>query len=158
MIRPLAALALLGGPAREDALARFHAQFAGDSLVLDKWFALQATIPEASVIHRIAALMTHPDFSLANPNRVRALLGTFANGNLTRFHALDGSGYDLLTRAVLELDGKNPQVAARLLSAWRSWRTLEPRRRTLIEARLRQIVGQERLSADVKDIATRALG
>ena len=154
----LAALALLGGPAREDALARFHAQFAGDSLVLDKWFALQATIPEASVIHRIAALMTHPDFSLANPNRVRALLGTFANGNLTRFHALDGSGYDLLTRAVLELDGKNPQVAARLLSAWRSWRTLEPRRRTLIEARLRQILGQERLSADVKDIATRALG
>lgn len=153
----LSVLALLGGPAREDALARFHAQFAGDSLVLDKWFAIQAMIPEESVIHRIAALMTHPDFSLANPNRVRALLGSFANGNLTRFHALDGSGYDLLTRVVLELDGKNPQVAARLLSAWRSWRTLEPRRRTLIENRLRQILAQESLSADVKDIATRAL-
>lgn len=154
----LSVLALLGGPAREDALARFHAQFAGDSLVLDKWFAIQAMIPEESVIHRIAALMTHPDFSLANPNRVRALLGSFANGNLTRFHALDGSGYDLLTRVVLELDGKNPQVAARLLSAWRSWRTLEPRRRTLVETRLRQILAQESLSADVKDIATRALG
>jgi aminopeptidase N len=154
----LSVLALLGGPAREDALARFYAQFAGDSLVLDKWFAIQAMIPEESAIHRIAALMTHPDFSLANPNRVRALLGSFANGNLTRFHALDGSGYDLLTRVVLELDSKNPQVAARLLSAWRSWRTLEPRRRMLIEARLRQILAQESLSADVKDIATRALG
>jgi aminopeptidase N len=153
----LSVLALLGGAAREDALARFHAQFAGDSLVLDKWFAIQAMIPEESVIHRIAALMTHPDFSLANPNRVRALLGSFANGNLTRFHALDGSGYDLLTRIVLELDGKNPQVAARLLSAFRSWRTLEPRRRTLIETRLRQILAQQSLSADVKDIATRAL-
>jgi aminopeptidase N len=153
----LSALALIGGPAREEAFAAFHRQFAGDALVLDKWFALQATIPEAGTTDRVIALMAHPDFSLANPNRARALLGAFANANLTRFHALDGSGYDLLTRVVLELDPKNPQLAARLLSSLRSWRTLEPRRRALVEARLREIVGQSGLSADTRDIATRAL-
>ena len=153
----LSALTLIGGPARETALEQFYAQFAGDGLVLDKWFALQAMIPEEGTTHRVVTLMTHPEFSLSNPNRVRALLGTFTNGNLTRFHALDGSGYDLLTRVVLELDPRNPQVAARLLSSLRAWRTMEPRRRALIETRLRHILDQPALSADVKDIATRAL-
>jgi aminopeptidase N len=154
----LATLALLGGPERETAFARFHSQYAGDHLVIDKWFALQATIPEAATTQRVSALMEHEDFSMANPNRVRSLLGVFANMNLTRFHALDGSGYDLITRVVLELDPKNPQLAARLLSALRSWRTLEPRRRELVETRLKYILSQDNLSADVKDIATRALG
>ncbi|MGD9545026.1 MAG: aminopeptidase N [Methylocystis sp.] len=154
----LATLALLGGHAREEAFARFYAQYAGDALVIDKWFSLQAMIPEAATTQRVLTLMTHPDFSLTNPNRVRALIGAFANGNLTRFHALDGSGYDLLTSVVLEVDPKNPQVSARLLSALRSWRTMESRRRDLIEARLKHIVAQENLSADLRDIATRALG
>jgi aminopeptidase N len=153
----LSALALIGGDAREEAFAQFYARFAGDQLVIDKWFALQATIPEPATTARVVKLMSHPDFSLTNPNRVRSLIGAFANANLTRFHALDGSGYDLLTQIVLELDPKNPQVAARLLSALRSWRTLEPRRRALVEARLRQILQRDTLSADVKDIATRAL-
>ncbi|WP_036286398.1 aminopeptidase N [Methylocystis sp. ATCC 49242] len=153
----LSALALIGGQAREDAFAAFYKQFAGDALVIDKWFALHATIPEEATTQRVLDLMAHPDFSLSNPNRVRSLIGAFANGNLTRFHALDGSGYDLLTRIVLDLDSKNPQVAARLLSALRSWRTLEPRRRALVEAKLREVLARETLSADVKDIATRAL-
>ena len=153
----LSALTLIGGAEREKALEQFYAQFAGDGLVLDKWFALQAMIPEVETTHRVVTLMTHPEFSLSNPNRVRALLGSYMNGNLTRFHALDGSGYDLLTRVVLELDPRNPQVAARLLSSLRSWRTMEPRRRALIEARLKHILDQPALSADVKDIATRAL-
>jgi aminopeptidase N len=153
----LSTLALLGGDAREDAFDAFFRQFAGDHLVLDKWFALQATIPEPSTTERVIRLMSHPDFAMTNPNRVRALIGAFANGNLTRFHALDASGYDLLTRVVLELDPKNPQLAARLLSSLRAWRTLEPRRRALIEARLRHIAAQEGLSADTRDIATRAL-
>lgn len=154
----LATLALLGGHAREEAFSRFYAQYAGDALVIDKWFSLQAMIPEAATTQRVLGLMTHREFSMTNPNRVRALIGAFANGNLTRFHALDGSGYDLLTSVVLELDPKNPQVSARLLSALRSWRTMEPRRRDLIEARLKHIVAQDNLSADLRDIATRALG
>jgi aminopeptidase N len=153
----LSTLALLGGDAREEAFEAFYAQFSGDALVLDKWFALQATIPEPGTTQRVLRLMTHPDFSLANPNRVRSLIGAFANANLTRFHALDGSGYDLLAQAVLELDPRNPQVAARLLSSLRAWRTLEPRRRALVESRLRQILERDGLSADVRDIATRAL-
>ncbi|WP_442754340.1 aminopeptidase N [Methylocystis sp. JAN1] len=153
----LGLLAFLGGDAREAAFDDFYERFKGDALVLDKWFSLQATIPEPETTERVVKLMSHPDFSLANPNRVRALVGAFSNANLTRFHALDGSGYDLLTRIVLELDRKNPQLAARLLSALRSWRTLEPRRRALVEERLRHIVDQEGLSPDTKDIATRAL-
>jgi aminopeptidase N len=154
----LATLALLGGHAREEAFSRFYAQYAGDALVIDKWFSLQAMIPEAATTQRVLGLMTHREFSMTNPNRVRALIGAFVNGNLMRFHALDGSGYDLLTSVVLELDPKNPQVSARLLSALRSWRTMEQRRRDLIEARLKHIVAQDNLSADLRDIATRALG
>jgi aminopeptidase N len=154
----LATLALLGGHAREEAFARFYAQYAGDALVIDKWFSLQAMIPEPATTQRVLGLMTHRDFSIGNPNRVRALIGAFANGNLTRFHALDGSGYDLLTNVVLQVDPKNPQISARLLSALRSWRTMESRRRDLIETRLKHIVAQENLSADLRDIATRALG
>jgi len=153
----LSVLSLIGGAGREAALEQFYRQFAGDGLVLDKWFALQAMIPEESTTHRVVTLMTHQEFSLSNPNRVRALLGSFMNGNMTRFHALDGSGYDLLTRVVLELDPRNPQVAARLLSSLRSWRTLESRRRALIEPRLKHILEQPALSTDVRDIATRAL-
>jgi len=153
----LALLAFLGGEAREDAFAAFYEAYKSDPLVIDKWFSLQATIPEAATTERVIKLMSHADFSLTNPNRVRSLIGVFSNANLTRFHALDGSGYDLLSRVVLELDPKNPQLAARLLSALRSWRTLEPRRRALVEARLRHIVDQEGLSPDTKDIATRAL-
>ncbi len=153
----LSTLALLGGDAREAAFDAFYRQYAGDPLVLDKWFALQATIPEPATTERVVRLMSHPDFAMTNPNRVRALIGAFANANPTRFHALDGSGYDLLTRVVLELDPKNPQLAARLLSSLRAWRTLEPRRRGLVETRLKQIVAQGGLSADTRDIATRAL-
>jgi len=154
----LATLALLGGEAREKAFAQFYEEFAGDALVIDKWFSLQASIPEEATTQRVRALMRHRDFSLANPNRARALIGSFATANPTRFHAPDGSGYDILIKVVLELDPKNPQVAARLLSSLRSWRTLEPVRRALAEAALKRVLtAAQDLSPDVNDIATRAL-
>ena len=114
-------------------------------------------IPETETIDRVKRLMTHKDFSLKNPNRVRSLIGAFTNANLTCFHALDGSGYELLTNIVLELDTINPQIAARLLSSLRSWKTFEIRRRTLIQSQLNMILSQPSLSPDVKDIATRAM-
>jgi aminopeptidase N len=154
----LATLALLGGPEREAAFARFYDDYEQDALVIDKWFALQATIPEAATTQRIEALMAHKDFSLANPNRARALIGAFASGNPTRFHAADGSGYALLADVVLEVDPKNPQLAARLLSSLRTWRTLEAKRRALAEATLRRVLAAPDLSRDTNDIATRALG
>ena len=154
----LSALAAIGRPSREKALTNFYEQFSDDHLVIDKWFALQAMIPEPATIQRVTQLMQHADFSMKNPNRLRSLIGTFTNMNLTGFHALDGSGYALLKRVVLEVDPLNPQIAARLLSSLRSWRTFEPRRRALIESLLREVLGQDKISADLKDIATRALG
>ncbi len=154
----LSTLSLTGGEPRERAFAQFYEDYAGDALVVDKWFALQAIIPEDATTKLVHELMRHPDFSLANPNRTRALIGSFCAGNPTRFHALDGSGYELLTNTVLELDPKNPQIAARLLSALRTWRMLEPARRSLAEAALKRVLAAPTLSRDVNDIATRALG
>jgi aminopeptidase N len=93
-----------------------------------------------------------------NPNRLRALIGSFANGNPTRFNAPDGSGYDLLVETVLEMDARNPQVAARLLGAFRSWRSLEPGRRAAAEVALNRVAEKASLSADVRDIVQRSLG
>jgi len=101
--------------------------------------------------------MDHPAFSLANPNRVRALIGAFAAANQTQFNASDGGGYEFIVTIVLMLDAKNPQVAARLLGAFKSWRTLEDLRRTRAEAALRHVAASAHLSPDVKDIAERSL-
>ena len=101
--------------------------------------------------------MNHHGFSLANPNRVRALIGGFT-ANQTQFNRADGAGFALLEEVVTALDPTNPQIAARLLTAMRSWRTLEEVRRGHAEAMLRRIAAQPSLSPDVRDIVTRSLG
>ena len=157
-VAALSILALQPGLAREQALQNYYAIYRHEPLAIDKWFALQAAIPEAETLLRIKTLMQHPAFSLGNPNRARALIGAFAAGNQTQFNALDGSGYEFVTSIVLQLDEKNPQVAARLLGAFKSWRALEPRRGALAEAALRRVAAHARLSPDVKDIVERSLG
>jgi aminopeptidase N len=157
-IAALGVLAHVGGAEREAALEAFYHKHCGEPLVIDKWFALQSMIAEPGTLERVKRLMAHPAFTLSNPNRVRALVGAFASGNQSRFNAPDGSGYELVSDVVLELDPKNPQVAARLLSAFRSWRMLEEGRRALAEAALRKVAAVETLSPDVKDIAQRSLG
>ena len=152
----LAALATISGDAREHALEAFARNYAAEPLILDKWFALQAQIAESGTLERVRALMDHNAFSLANPNRVRALIGGFTS-NQTQFNRLDGAGFDLLAQIVLTLDPTNPQIAARLLTALRSWRSLEPVRRANAEATLRRIASTADLSADVRDIVTRSL-
>ena len=156
-IAALGALAQTPGASREAAFARFFDRYRDDALVIDKWFALQAVLPEAETLDRVRGLMTHPAFSMSNPNRVRALIGAFASGNPTQFHRADGAGYAFIIDRVLELDPKNPQVAARMLSTFRTWRSLEPARRTKAEAALRRVLDYAELSADVRDIATRSL-
>ena len=156
-IAALATLSLIAGEPREAALAAFYDKHAGEPLVIDKWFALQASIPEPGTIARVLRLMSHQAFSMTNPNRVRSLIGAFAGSNQTQFNAPDGSGYSLLVDIVMALDPKNPQVAARLLSAFRTWRTLEPGRRRKAEAALRRVAEVAHLSADVRDIAGRSL-
>ncbi len=153
----LSVLAQSGGARREEAFAAFLREFEDDALVVDKWFALQASITDGDTLARVRALMAHPLFTAANPNRLRSLIGSFC-ANPPRFHAAGGGGYDLLAEVVTALDPQNPQVAARLLGALRTWRTLEPGRRAKAEAALRRVAARAGLSPDTRDIAGRSLG
>jgi aminopeptidase N len=152
-----AVLTTIPGDVREQAIREFSQRYRDDPLILDKWLSLQAMIPEPDTLERVKRLMEHPVFSLTNPNRVRALVGSFAMNNLTQFHRQDGAGYDFLADIVLTLDGANPQVAARLLTAFGPWKSMEPGRRARAEAALRRIVQKPNLSPDVGDIAQRSL-
>jgi aminopeptidase N len=146
----LATLSLHAVPERMKALDDFYRRYAGDALVIDKWFSLQAM----ANVRRLAA---HPAFSFANPNRVRALIGAFAQGNQTQFNRADGTGYDFVAQLILEIDVKNPQLAARLATAFRSWRTMDAPRRQAAEAALKRIKAASPLSRDLADIVERAL-
>jgi aminopeptidase N len=153
----LATLSLHENKERQACLADFYRRYESDPLIIDKWFTLQAAIPEPATLERVRALTTHPSFSFANPNRIRALIGAFAQANPTQFNRIDGAGYQFVTQTVLQLDARNPQVAARLLSAFKSWRALEPSRRAEAEAALRRVAQVTTLSSDVKDIVQRSL-
>jgi aminopeptidase N len=142
---------------RERASDAFSRRYAMEPLILDKWFALQAQIPERETLDRVRGLMSHRGFSMSNPNRVRALVGGFT-ANQTQFNRGDGEGYVFLEEVVVALDPTNPQIAARLLTAMRSWRSLEETRRSHAEAMLRRIAALPSLSPDVRDIVTRSLG
>ncbi len=142
---------------RQAAIDDFYRRFESDPLVIDKWFALQAAIPEAATLDRVRELTRHPAFSMANPNRVRSLIGAFATTNQTQFNRADGAGYALLVDTVLALDAKNPQVASRLMTAFKSWRALEAGRRAKAEAELRRVAAAPTLSTDVRDIVERSL-
>jgi aminopeptidase N len=144
-------------PERATVLDDFYRRYADDPLIIDKWLALQAIIPEPATLDRVRALTGHPAFSMANPNRVRSLIGAFAQANHTQFNRLDGLGYDFVADTVLKLDPKNPQVAARIMGAFRSWRALEARRRQRAEATLRRVAATSNLSSDVHDIVARTL-
>ena len=113
-------------PEREAALDDFYERYRDDPLIIDKWFALQAMTPEPGTLDRVRALTAHPAFSMTNPNRVRSLIGAFAQGNPTQFNRADGAGYEFVADRILALDPNNPQVAARMTTAFRSWRALEP--------------------------------
>jgi aminopeptidase N len=153
----LETLAAHNRPERTAAFDDFYTRYAEDPLVIDKWFALQAVIAEPTTLDHVRALTRHPAFSAANPNRIRALIGAFAQANQTQFNRRDGAGYDFVADFALELDAKNPQVAARLMSAFRSWRALEAQRRERAEATLRRVAATSALSPDVHDIVARTL-
>jgi len=151
----LSALALIPGPTRESALSAFAERFAHEPLVLDKWFAIQATIPEADTLDRVRRLQAHPAFAMTNPNRVRSLVGSFSAGNPTQFNRADGAGYDFLAETVIALDPTNPQIAAKLLTGFGSWRMLEPGRQAKAAQSLAAIGVRPGLSRDVSDIVGR---
>ncbi|NMG75250.1 aminopeptidase N [Aromatoleum diolicum] len=158
----LAALVQSASPAREAALGAFHARYRDDALVLDKWFALQAgawrwDATAAPVLERVRALMVDPAFSLANPNKVYALLGSFFRANPAEFHAADGSGYAFWADQVIALDARNPQVAARMARSLENWQRFTPALQALIRVQLERVAGATGLSPDVTEIVEKAL-
>ncbi len=152
----LAVLTMLDGPERTAALADFYDRYRGDGLVIDKWFALQAGAPRSDTIDTVEALLGHGDFTMKNPNRLRALAGSFA-GNQWVFHAGSGRGYRLLGELIIRADGINPQVAARLVPPLGRWRRFEPGRAALMRAELERIVATPGLSKDVFEQASKSL-
>jgi len=156
----MAALRLLanhGGAEGNAALESFYRRWSKESLVIDKWFAVQASCSREDALNQVLHLMEHPDFSLRNPNRVRSLVGVFCNANQVRFHAPDGGGYRFLADRVLELDPLNPQIASRLLKSMIRWRRFDRVRQSLMCAELHRILDTEELSKDVYEVASKAL-
>ena len=156
----IAALGLLANTdcaEREQALEAFYERWKDDPLVLDKWFAVQATSKLPETLEQVKALKAHPAFSIKNPNKVRSLIGAFCSANQVGFHAVDGAGYAFLVGNVLELDSLNPQVAARMLRLMSRWRRYDPARRKLMQTQLQHILAVEGISKDVYEIASKSL-
>ena len=118
---------------------------------------MQARAARPDSVETVQGLLSHPKFSLKNPNRIRALLGSFVHANPTGFNRADGAGYRLLAAQALEIDRFNPHVAARLLGAFESWRILEPNRQARAKAVL-EALAAEKLSTDSYEIVTKTLG
>jgi aminopeptidase N len=145
------------GPARESALASFYERWKDDNLVIDKWFSVQATADRSTVLAEVEALLSHPDFTLKTPNRVRSLVGTFCGGNPAHFHAADGGGYRFLADRVIELNSINPQVASRMITPLLRWRRYDAARQDLMKSQLERIAGTPELSKDVYEKVSKAL-
>ncbi|MCH4810169.1 aminopeptidase N [Vreelandella neptunia] len=153
------ALTLLVHSDRDDlaspALKSFGEKWAHDPLVMDQWFTIQVSRPQPDVLERVKYLMGHPAFSLKNPNKVRALIGAFAQ-NRVNFHRLDGQGYQLLADVVIELNRLNPEIAARLITPLTRWQRFDETRQALMRSQLERIK-QEPLSSNVYEVVEKAL-
>lgn len=156
-IAALNALASLPGSRREEVLLQFHTDANGNALVLNKWFAIQAIADYDGLIEDVKKLKSHPDFILSNPNRARSLLSSFGLLNHYRFHDKTGAGYSFLADCILELDKINPQVAARMLTAFAQWKKFDIDRKDLMKSQLERIKGAEHLSPDTFEIVSRYL-
>jgi aminopeptidase N len=152
----LAALADTDGVEREAALAAFYARHRGSALSIDKWFAVQARADRPGVLDDVRRLMSHPDFMLGNPNRLRSLISAFTDGNFSRFHDSAGEGYRLLADIVAHLDGANPQVGARMLGPLRQWRRFAEPQRGQMQAALQDLAGRVK-SRDIYEVVSKSL-
>ncbi|HDR0999198.1 TPA: aminopeptidase N [Pasteurella multocida] len=144
-------------PCRDTLLADFESKWQHDGLVMDKWFALQATRPDDDVLLNVMKLMDHPSFNFNNPNRLRALVGSFANHNLKAFHAIDGSGYRFLTDILIRLNESNPQVASRLIEPLIRFSRYDGQRQTLMKRGLERLSEVENISRDLYEKIEKAL-
>ncbi|RXE84981.1 aminopeptidase N [Pseudoalteromonas sp. A757] len=141
----------------ESLFSQFDSQWRHDSLVMDKWFALSASLPNDEVISNINTLYAHPCFDKGNPNRVRALIGSFARTNPAQFHRTDGKGYALLGDLLVELNSINPQNASRMITPFMSWKRYDETRQQLMRAQLSRLANLEGLSDDLYEKVEKAL-
>ncbi len=153
----LCALMAIGGESFETALSDFYERWRDEPLVIDKWFALQARDPAEGALGRVLGLTAHPAFDPRTPNRLRALVATFANFNPARFHDPSGAGYRFLADQVLAVDSFNPNVAARLLEPLGQWARYKPELGALMRAELERITKSPDLSKNVFELASKAL-
>ncbi|HEB93906.1 MAG TPA: aminopeptidase N [Gammaproteobacteria bacterium] len=153
----LTCLANQAGEARERALSAFYQRWRDEPLVVDKWLGIQATASLPDTLARVRALTEHEAFTLKNPNKVRALIGAFANTNPACFHTADGDGYVFLADHILKLDALNPQVAARLTTPFTQWRKYDEKRQALMQAQLQRLLAESGLSKDVFEVVSKSL-
>ncbi|MCQ8105424.1 aminopeptidase N [Methylomonas sp. SURF-2] len=144
-------------PDKADCLQNFYQQWQHEALVIDKWFALQASSHMPNTFATVQELMRHPAFDMHTPNRVRALIGAFSQANPLHFHAINGEGYRFLADQVLALNTLNPQIASRMVTGLAQWRRYDGKRQELMKQQLHRIVATEPLSKDVYEIASKSL-
>ena len=144
-------------PCRAALLADFEGKWAHDGLVLDNWLRLVGAKPAKDVLHDVKQAMAHPTFSIRNPNRLRALIGSFAMNNQVQFHAADGSGYRFLTDLLIELNEVNPQVASRLITPLIQFKRLDEGRKALVRAELTRLANLDGLARDLFEKVSKAL-
>ncbi|MGR9115152.1 MAG: aminopeptidase N [Gammaproteobacteria bacterium] len=144
-------------PKKAEYLDDFYRQWQGEPLVIDKWFALQASGRSADTFATVQALLAHPAFDLKNPNRVRSLIGAFSQANPLHFHAANGQGYCFLTDQIIALNAINPQVASRMLGALTQWRRYDEGRQMMMKAALERIMSTKAISKDVYEVASKSL-
>ncbi|MFZ3205179.1 MAG: aminopeptidase N [Pseudomonas sp.] len=161
MTERLAALAVLVNSPFEaekaKTLASFAEFFKDNPLVMDQWFSVQAACSLPGALARVQQLMTHPAFTLKNPNKVRALIGAFSGQNPVNFHQADGSGYRFLADQVITLNALNPQIASRLLGPLTRWGKYDDARQALMKAELQRILASGELSSDVFEVVSKSL-
>jgi len=143
---------------REQALAQFYDHFQDDPLVINSWFSIQASASLPSTLDTVKALLDHPKFSIKNPNKVRSLIGAFAQMNQRCFHWEDGSGYRFIADQIIKLDPMNPQIASRLVRVFTRWKRFDERRQALMKTELERIKQQAGLYKDVFEIVEKSLG
>jgi aminopeptidase N len=156
-IAALAAIVNIDGQLRDEIFSQFADKWADNPLVMDKWFSLQAISLLPDTLDRVISLMSHPAFSITNPNKVRALVSGFCSGNHYRFHDPEGRGYRFLGDRILQLNSINPQIAARLVTPLINWQRYEPDRSQLMRGELLRIRDDDRLSRDVFEIVSKSL-
>lgn len=141
---------------RDEWLTHFYEKWQHEPLVMDKWLTVQAMVDLPDTLARVKQLMKHPVFNIKNPNKARALIGSFCSGNTYRFHDKSGSGYQFLAEQVLAIDAFNPQTAARITEPFLNWKRYDKHRQKLIQQELEKIL-EHKISKDVYELVSKAL-